>query len=78
MAASLRESRRIGRAKLPWSELEAEAARQGCSPVDIFFDRAGSVVGLPGATGAQDAESGPAGLKSPDWAANSSRGDTDG
>jgi hypothetical protein len=28
-------------ARLPWKELEAEAARQGCSPADIFFDRAG-------------------------------------
>ena len=26
---------------LPWHDLEAEAARQGCSPADIFFDRAG-------------------------------------
>ena len=29
------------RATLPWDELEAEAARQRCSPADIFFDRAG-------------------------------------
>jgi len=36
-----RENRRIRRAKLPWRELEAEAARQGVSPADIFFDRAG-------------------------------------
>ena len=34
-------------AKLPWKELEAEAARQGCSPADIFFDRAGRMTGLP-------------------------------
>ena len=32
---------RARRAKLPWHELEAEAERQGCSPADIFFDRAG-------------------------------------
>ncbi len=29
------------RAHLPWDDLEAEAARQGCSAADIFFDRAG-------------------------------------
>jgi hypothetical protein len=29
------------RATLPWDDLEAEAARQRCSPADIFFDRAG-------------------------------------
>lgn len=33
--------RRANRAALPWDELEAEAARQGCSSADIFFDRAG-------------------------------------
>jgi hypothetical protein len=33
--------RRARRATLPWEELEAEAARQRCSPADIFFDRAG-------------------------------------
>jgi hypothetical protein len=33
--------RRVRRATLPWDELEAEAARQRCSPADIFFDRAG-------------------------------------
>ncbi|MGH2968905.1 MAG: hypothetical protein ACRDK0_07560 [Solirubrobacteraceae bacterium] len=33
--------RRARRARLPWGELEAEAARQRCSPADIFFDRAG-------------------------------------
>jgi hypothetical protein len=32
---------RMRRATLPWRELEAEAARQGCSAADIFFDRAG-------------------------------------
>ncbi|HET8950643.1 MAG TPA: hypothetical protein VFN44_09030 [Solirubrobacteraceae bacterium] len=32
---------RARRATLPWHELEAEAERQGCSPADIFFDRAG-------------------------------------
>jgi hypothetical protein len=40
---------RARRAKLPWHELEAEAARQGCSPADICFDRAG--VGGPGDLG---------------------------
>jgi hypothetical protein len=35
------EWRAARRATLPWRELEAEAARQGCSPADIFFDRAG-------------------------------------
>jgi hypothetical protein len=34
-------------AKLPWKELEAEAARQRCSPADIFFDRAGRITGVP-------------------------------
>jgi hypothetical protein len=38
---SLGERRRLRRVTLPWAELEAEAARQGCSPADIFFDRAG-------------------------------------
>ena len=33
---------------LPWAELEAEAARQDCSPADVFFDRAGRRV--PGLT----------------------------
>jgi hypothetical protein len=37
----LRRWRRTRQARLPWDELEAEAARQGCSPADIFFDRAG-------------------------------------
>ena len=41
IARSYREDRRVRRAKLPWRELESEAARQGCSPADIFFDRAG-------------------------------------
>ena len=41
------EKRRRRHARLPWRELEAEAARQGCSPADIFFDRAGRIVGLP-------------------------------
>jgi hypothetical protein len=41
IARSIREGRRRRRATLPWRELEAEAARQGCSPADIFFDRAG-------------------------------------
>jgi hypothetical protein len=38
---ALSERRRRRRPTLPWAELEAEAARQGCSPADIFFDRAG-------------------------------------
>jgi hypothetical protein len=32
---------RARRARLPWRQLEAEAARQGVSAADIFFDRAG-------------------------------------
>lgn len=43
-----RARRSVQRAALPWAELEAEAARQGCSPADIFFDRAGR--GIPGLT----------------------------
>jgi hypothetical protein len=35
------DRRRARGAALPWDELEAEAARQHCSPADIFFDRAG-------------------------------------
>jgi hypothetical protein len=31
----------VRHAKLPWAELEGEANRQGCSPADIFYDRAG-------------------------------------
>jgi hypothetical protein len=38
---SIRERRRIERAKLPWDEVEREASRQGCSAADIVFDRAG-------------------------------------
>lgn len=41
MLREARERRRLRRAKLPWKELEAEAARQGVSAADIFFDRAG-------------------------------------
>jgi hypothetical protein len=42
--------RRRRRARLPWKQLEAEATRQGCSPADIFFDRAGrSATADPGA-----------------------------
>lgn len=41
MARTFRAERRRRRAKLPWRELEAEALRQGRSPADIFFDRAG-------------------------------------
>lgn len=39
-----KQRRRVARATLPWAELEAEAARQGCSPADVFFDRAGGFV----------------------------------
>jgi hypothetical protein len=34
---ALKHQRLVRRA---WAELEAEAARQGCSPADIFLDRA--------------------------------------
>jgi len=45
---SLQDQHRRRWARLPWAELEAEAARQGCSAADIFFDRAGRpVAGLP-------------------------------
>jgi hypothetical protein len=40
----LQEQRRLRRATLPWAELEAEAARQGCSAADVFVDRAGRQV----------------------------------
>jgi hypothetical protein len=40
----LQDQHRRRRARLPWAELEAEAARQGCSAADIFFDRAGRPV----------------------------------
>ena len=43
---ALREWRRRRWAKLPWKELEKEAARQGCSEADIFFDRAGHMSGV--------------------------------
>src|SRR5688572_8375469 len=43
----LHNRRRWRRAKLAWAELEAEAARQGCSPGDIFFDWAGRPAGAP-------------------------------
>ncbi len=42
---SLQDRRR--RPKLPWAELEAEAARQACSPADIFFDWAGRPASAP-------------------------------
>jgi len=48
--ALIRDGRRRERATLPWSELEAEAARQGCSAADIFFDRAGRRAVPPEAT----------------------------
>ena len=32
---------RLPRATLPWAEIEAEAARQGCTVADVLFDRAG-------------------------------------
>jgi hypothetical protein len=38
LIAARRDRRRIRRARLPWEDLEAEAARQGCSSSDIFFD----------------------------------------
>jgi hypothetical protein len=41
---SVKARTRIRRARLPWRALEAEAARQGCSPADIFFDWAGQRV----------------------------------
>jgi len=41
------QRRQAARAKLPWEELEGEAARQGCSAADIFFDRAGRPVPPP-------------------------------
>ena len=51
--------RRAGWVTLPWDELEAEAARQRCSPADIFFDRAGhgdtGDTGEPAAGGSADA-----------------------
>jgi hypothetical protein len=53
---ALTERRRRRRPTLPWAELEAEAARQGCSPADIFFDRAGRA--LPDAPTACDAGAG--------------------
>ena len=40
-ARAIRAELQRRRARLPWPELEAEARRQGCSPADIFFDRAG-------------------------------------
>ncbi len=42
-ARAIRAELQRRRARLPWAELEAEARRQGCSPADIFFDRAGRV-----------------------------------
>ena len=42
-----KERRRILHATLPWAELEAEAARQGCSAADVLFDRAGQRVSEP-------------------------------
>jgi hypothetical protein len=66
---TLREERRRRRATLPWAELEAEAARQGCSAADVFFDRAGRPVpGLPviaEAQPARDAELAPTRAQTP-------------
>lgn len=31
----------LPQAALPWDEIEREAARQGCGPVDVIWDRAG-------------------------------------
>lgn len=47
------------RAELPWRELEAEAARQGCSAADIFFDRAGRGVPGPSAVGEDETSGSP-------------------
>jgi hypothetical protein len=45
---TLKARYRHRRTSLTWAEPEAEAARQGCSPADIFFDRAGRrVANLP-------------------------------
>lgn len=32
-------------AELPWDEVEAAARRQGCSPADVIWDRAGKSAG---------------------------------
>ena len=53
---ALKAQYRRRRTALPWAELEAEAARQGCSPADIFFDRAGRQAGrVPTMPGAEEA-----------------------
>ena len=51
---------RARRARLPWTELEAEAARQGCSPADIFFDLAGRGIRAPDVTYDADPDATPA------------------
>jgi hypothetical protein len=51
--------RRCQRARLPWEELEAEAARQGCSAADVFFDWAGRTVIRSGLTCLQSQQSSP-------------------
>jgi hypothetical protein len=61
-ALTMRRRRR--RPTLPWAELEAEAARQGCSPADIFFDRAGRA--MPDSATACDAGA----AKDPDFASS--------
>ncbi len=38
------------RQRLPWKKLEAEAARQGCSAADIFFDWSGRRAAQPDLT----------------------------
>ena len=50
----LADRRHHQRSLLPWDELEAEAARQGCSAADIFFDRAGRGAHVPGRGGVPD------------------------
>jgi hypothetical protein len=44
MIQSITARTRVRRARLPWRDLEAGAARQGCSPADIFFDWAGQPI----------------------------------
>jgi hypothetical protein len=58
LIAAHRRRRRIRRARLPWRDLEAEAARQGCSPPDIFFDWTGAGVSRSGEERAAAAQRG--------------------
>jgi Arc/MetJ-type ribon-helix-helix transcriptional regulator len=50
----LADRRHDRRARLPWDEVEAEAARQGCSAADILFDRAGRDARVSGRGGVPD------------------------